>query len=474
MVAPPMALPLAEPTTSSPLPAPWSTARLLLLLAVTVLAAALRLWHLELWSWNGDEAHTFQVLAMSAEQFATQPERWYPLLPWLLRQLAEHGWLAGLTEGWLRLPFAFVGALTVPLLAVMAAPLVGTGVAVLAALLLAMHPWHVAQSQTAAPAVVLAAGVTAVFGLVLRRRYVLAAVTQVVMVAVHPLGWLAGLGLLAGLLRGRAAAIALPVVALVAAVAAIWWLDWVRPWLLAAAALAACGPARARSAWLAVVTPAAAAAVLAWAGVVEFAVVGLLALPGVVALATGAVVDLGRQWRSALAGRRWLSAAGAALVAGLATIDGGVENWLRATLHEGNRPAWRAVKDLALGTVQGPGGLLLAAVSGAGPLGCYLRPNDGREAGDPHPGIEVRAIDLALGAAAITSLREQRPDASCLLVLRADEAPQWQRAPELATALQRGFELWRVLPGPRQGGDHTLFVYRRRSAAAPAGPRPGG
>jgi hypothetical protein len=46
-----------------------------------------------------------------------------------------------------------------------------------------------------------------------------------------------------------------------------------------------------------------------------------------------------------------------------------------------------------------------------------------------------------------------------------------QQAP-MAAALQRGFELWRVLSGMRQGDDDTLFLYRRRTASAPPGPAP--
>lgn len=480
IVAGPMTPPLVT-TTAAPPPPAWSAGQLSLLAVITAVAAAVRLWQIEQWSWSGAEARSFQLLSLPADLLSTQPERWFPLLPWTLRQLDEQGLLAGSTEGWLRLPFAFTGMLTVPLLALVAAPVLGTGAAVLAALLLALHPWHIAASQDAAPAVVVAAGVLLVLGLLQRRRPRLAALAQLLVAAVHPLGWLA-----AGAAAVAAAAMRFPrlqtgltqAVAVPAALAAGWWFDDVRPATLALVVVAVWVPALPRSVWLAVVALVALAGSLAWTGYAEFATAGLAALPGALAVAAGAAAALGRWWQQELTGRRWLAMAALVLVPVLAVSDGAIETWLRATLHHGNRPAWRAAKDLALGTVRGPGGLIVVAASGAAPLRSYLRPNDGREAGDPHPGVQVRSLVVGGdGAAEAGALAAVPAGASCVLVLRSDEVARLQEQAPAALALQRGFELWQVLPGPRQGDDDTLFLYRRRGAGSPAGatpPKPGG
>ena len=467
---PPMATAEPDPLPAAPSATVWSQHRLLLLLAISVVAAALRLWRVEQWSWNGDEARTFDLVAMAGagtRSLWSEPERWFPLLPLLLRQLFEFGWLPNCSEGWLRLPFAFAGALTVPLLALVGARTFGTAAALLAALLLAVHPWHVAASQCAAPAVVVAAGVLAVLGCAERRWWRWAVVLQLLVAAVHPSGWFAAAALGLGALRPRLQPIAVAAVTAIAAAGAVWQLDLVRPVTVALVLVALGLPSLPRATAAALVVPAALAALATAFGIgqTHYEALGIVGLPALTLLAGAAAATIGVHWRSALQPRRRLGAAAAGLVALLATVDSSIETWLQATLHHGRRPAWRAVRDLALGTMAvGHGELVVAAGAGVGPMRCYLRPNELRFAGDPHPGVQVRPVKLADGAASLAALVAVPPEATCLLVLRADEAAPWLREPTLAAALQRSFVLWRVLPGPRQGQDDTLFVYRRRAA----------
>lgn len=459
-----------DPLPAAPTATVWSQHRLLLLLAISVLAAALRLWRVEQWSWNGDEVRTFELLAMAGDgtrSLWAEPERWSPLLPLLLRQLFEFGLLPNCSEGWLRLPFAFAGALSVPLLALVGARTFGTGAALLAALLLAVHPWHVAASQSAAPAVVTAAGVLAVLGCAERRWWRWVVVLQLLVAAVHPSGWFAAAALGLCALRPRVQSVAVAVATALAAAGAVWHLDLVRPVTVALVLVALGSPALPRAAAGALVVPAALAVSVTAFGIghARHEALGIVGLPALTLLAGAAAADIGLHWRSALQPRRRLAAAAAGLVGLLAIVDSGIETWLQATLHHGRRPAWRAVRDLALGTMAvGHDELVVAAAAGVGPLRCYLRPNELRFPGDPHPGVHVRPVELADGAASLKALVALPPAATCLLVLRADEAAPWLREPSLAAALQRSFVLWRVLPGPRQGQDDTVFVYRRRAA----------
>ncbi len=123
----------------------------LALAAITALAAAVRAFGLGDWSLWIDEAHTWRDATMPFDGdggFASTDRVLYPLTFLLLRALIDGAWLG--EDAWsLRLPFAVVGALTVPVLAVAGRRLVGATPAVLAALLLAVHPWHVYWSQNA-------------------------------------------------------------------------------------------------------------------------------------------------------------------------------------------------------------------------------------------------------------------------------------------------------------------------------------
>ena len=123
----------------------------LALAAITALAAAVRGFGLGDWSLWIDEAHTWRDATMPFDGeagFAATDRMLYPLTFLLLRGLIDGGVL-GEDALSLRLPFAVVGVLTVPALAIAGRRLVGATPAVLAALLLAAHPWHVYWSQNA-------------------------------------------------------------------------------------------------------------------------------------------------------------------------------------------------------------------------------------------------------------------------------------------------------------------------------------
>lgn len=120
-----------------------------LLAVVTLLGTVLRLWGLGEWSFWIDEAHTWRdaTMALGGENGFLRSDRvFYPLAPTLLRFLIGVGWI-GYDEGALRLPFAVFGIGTLPLVALAGRRLVGAWPAVLAAALLAVHPWHIYWSQ---------------------------------------------------------------------------------------------------------------------------------------------------------------------------------------------------------------------------------------------------------------------------------------------------------------------------------------
>lgn len=140
-------LPAGRPAVAD-LP-PFTGRQLGALLLITLLAALLRLHGLHQWSMWVDEAHTWRDVTNSLADFRASPRGWYPLSFLGLRWLLETGLLPNFSEGWLRLPFAFCGIVSVPLLALFGQPLVGRRAALLAALFLAINPWHIYWSQNA-------------------------------------------------------------------------------------------------------------------------------------------------------------------------------------------------------------------------------------------------------------------------------------------------------------------------------------
>jgi mannosyltransferase len=118
------------------------------LVLLTLLAAALRLYHLGQQSFWIDEALTWQGIRPGAglsfwSQMADSIQG--PLYPALLWPLTR----AGAGEFLLRLPSAVAGTAAVPLLGLLAGRLWGRRVAILAALLVALSPFHVWYSQEA-------------------------------------------------------------------------------------------------------------------------------------------------------------------------------------------------------------------------------------------------------------------------------------------------------------------------------------
>jgi len=126
-----------------------SRAAIAALVLATLLAGVLRLLHLGEWSIWVDEAHSFRDATVpwdGPDGFRNSPRSNYPVSYLLLRWYLD---FLGMMprEGWLRLPFAFVGTVTVPLLALVAKPIVGIRVGLFAAFLLAVNPWHLFWSQ---------------------------------------------------------------------------------------------------------------------------------------------------------------------------------------------------------------------------------------------------------------------------------------------------------------------------------------
>lgn len=113
----------------------------------TLLAAALRLYRLGDWSMWVDEAHTFRDVIAPDARFWESEVRHYPLSYLLLKGLISMGMPT--SEGWLRLPFAFFGILSIPAIGLLGRSLVGPRAALVAALLLAVSPWHIFWSQNA-------------------------------------------------------------------------------------------------------------------------------------------------------------------------------------------------------------------------------------------------------------------------------------------------------------------------------------
>ncbi|MEC7584547.1 MAG: glycosyltransferase family 39 protein [Planctomycetota bacterium] len=163
----------ATPSSSQTglLPSPskaFTGAHWLMLLGIVCIAAALRLYKLGEWSLWVDEAHTWRDVTIPLGEFFNSARRWYPLSYLGLRGLLEWGWLPGESEYWLRAPFALFGILTVPWLAMVGKQLVGRRAALLAALFLAINPWHIYWSQNARAYVLVVFFVVVSVGLFLR------------------------------------------------------------------------------------------------------------------------------------------------------------------------------------------------------------------------------------------------------------------------------------------------------------------
>jgi 4-amino-4-deoxy-L-arabinose transferase-like glycosyltransferase len=123
-----------------------------LLLGLLLIAAVPRLYQLGHLGFYGDEETT----ALPAYKLATQQEISMPSGMPYLRALPQT-WLNAASANQFgldkelsyRIPSAIFGIITIPLLFLMARPLVGTPVAFLASLMLALSEWHIATSREA-------------------------------------------------------------------------------------------------------------------------------------------------------------------------------------------------------------------------------------------------------------------------------------------------------------------------------------
>jgi 4-amino-4-deoxy-L-arabinose transferase-like glycosyltransferase len=117
----------------------------------TLVAAALRMLELGEWSLWIDEAHTWRdaTMPLTGENgFMESQRRFYPA-PFLLLRFLFGAGVLGYDEWSVRLPFALMGIVSVPLLAICGRRFVGPWPAVWAACLLAINPWHIFWSQNA-------------------------------------------------------------------------------------------------------------------------------------------------------------------------------------------------------------------------------------------------------------------------------------------------------------------------------------
>ena len=117
------------------------------LLAVLGTAAALRLWRLGDWSFDGDECYSlYDVKAVLAGAPWPEGVSSHPLG---YMGMALFGWLGGLGEFWLRLFGVLCGLGAVAVLGTLRRDAVARPVGLIAAALAALSPWLIYHSQTA-------------------------------------------------------------------------------------------------------------------------------------------------------------------------------------------------------------------------------------------------------------------------------------------------------------------------------------
>jgi hypothetical protein len=479
----------------------WPRRDLWLLLGITIAGAALRLFRIEQWSLSAAEASTWRG---STTPLAGVLTDWHPLPFCVLRWLFDAGVLATYREDWLRLPFAFVGILAVPLAAAAAGRLAARSTALLTAALLALHPWHVAVSQTATtPGIALFFALAAVASAPRPRagfhRWLGPACCLLLAVACDPFAWLLVVvvavlvsgsfwpAVSSGVSSGVSRAASRPARCVIAAACTLL--------LAASVSWAVRAPSSADTesgvAWLgaALLRVQLPVAVCALAGLVflrplPWRLLAGIAVPGIVlgaAALAGKPADLDvlvlvlpalLLLAAGMGARCYLLACGPAAGAGPRARTTGAlvllglaaslasDTFLYATEQQGQRAPWRAAARETLG---GPGEgteLLVAAGVGADILTCYLRPGHWSERGrDPHPGRAVQQLDAEDLGAAIESLRTKAAAGRVMLVLRHDEISRLSSEP--ATDPFPGFELVSVLPCPLERRDETLYVFRR-------------
>ena len=450
--------PAATPTTPpAAAECRWSRSQLAALVAITVLAAALRRAGIEQWSLLDHEVATWRALTAPMTELWSSSEALAPLA-WLgMRALGGVGLLPGFAEGWLRLPFAVAGIVAVPLLALLVRQRSGGAPALLAALLLALHPLHVATSQTADP-VGLAltcglAGMAAAAGGGRRAAWIAFAAAGLC----APIGWIF---LAVALLQSQAARV-VPVASALALVLLPCTLGDLGLPLLVGAALG----------WLTMATAAPRFPVTLLVGVASLVallwpachpVSLVVALPELAAAAALGFVRLGAAARAHLPGSPRVVACGGAAAVLVVVVWLAVDTFLYATVYRGRRPPWRLAADAVLAASNDAPGCVVGAGAGASVLTCYLRPRHWRgDAEDPHPGRTVKAL-AAAGAPVELAALAVPAGVRVLLVLRRDEQHALPQAAR--ETLRRDFELLKVIESPQPRGDDTLYVHRRHAA----------
>ena len=459
----------------------WTGVDILLLSTLTIVALGLRLLLIEQWSFGVVEVETFRAVtqpmdAGAAGFFASDQSR-YPLAFLLLSWLLDIGALEGFTEGWLRLPFACAGCLLVPVIAVFGRPLIGRFGACIAALLIAVHPSHIAASQSADPLVfALTLGVAAGAALIGGLR-VISLVLLLLAGGCHPVGWLCGIGMLfAASPEARLAKISrwAWLVLLVSALVTVPCLLEVigLPMLLLAAIasflrLPAAGGARVLGLVLAALVPLVFGGSWWWMYPDDLSGFAVAALPAVALLSAWALGRFYVRLRDQLLRDQehprlsvWLLGLAPTLIllGELASIT-----FLYFTAFHGSRPPWRDLCDEVL-RLRTPGHQVeVIAGRGADVFRAYLRPSHWRQpdigagpANDPHPG--VRVFDLPDG---LPKLRELMALPDALLAVECDE---WRELLQRdgAGELVRDCMIIETLPGAKASGDQSLYLLRNR------------
>ena len=442
----------------------WTRAQVVALLAITLLATLLRLLRIEQWSWSEAEAVTWRAITLplaGANGFFSTSESNTPAVYLGLRWLCESGWLPSYGEGWLRLPFAFAGALAVPVLALLGRPLVGLPAALAAAVLLALHPMHLAASQSTQPLVVAVTVQLLALACWLRPMRVLAIALLVLAASSAELGFTAAVALASMRLPVRARTFLAQGTAVIAGLYCLLSLDvlaW--PVVLLAGIGATCATPWRTAIGLATTVPLTIAMGFAWFGVAT-PIAAMVGLPGLCLFAAVGLQQMFEVARAALPGTRRLVTVAGLLPAAVTATWLAVDTFLYLTVHQGGRSPWRDVRDTVLVAANGPGGLVLGAAAGAPSLRCYLRPGHWREPLlDTNPGVAVLPFDLrepntSLSVLSTTSAAHQ------LLVLRGEEVERINASVKARRRLADEYVLVRVISNPRPLGDDTLRIYRR-------------